>query len=53
MTKTIEHVEKTVGALAIIVSIYYILHGLTAFSSLYLVSHIQGLFHKISFVIEV
>ena len=51
--KTVSLVEKLVGASAIIVSSYYILHGLTAFSSLYLVPHIQGgTFSKITFILD-
>lgn len=53
IAKSLSLVEKLVGVVAIIVSSYYILHGITAFSSLDVVTHIQGnILSKISFIMD-
>ncbi|MBI5806323.1 hypothetical protein HZA73_09780 [candidate division TA06 bacterium] len=50
--KALSLVEKIVGAIAIIVSGYYILHGSSAWILLHLTSNIQGFFPKMTFVVE-
>ena len=45
-------IEKIIGAITILISSYYLINGVSAWDSLFIMSHIQGTMSKILFVAE-